>query len=105
MLPGTDGATEFLPFLNWTACSRHPELWPLQGGRGGRGICDREQPFARPQEQLTLPQLGGANVLKQPLQGPELQPCREVPTGMLGFTGLAQAEGADPSLGWRFWGA
>lgn len=36
-LPGTDGATEFLPFLNWTACSRHPELWPLQGGEGEGG--------------------------------------------------------------------
>lgn len=42
-LPGTDRATKFLPFLNWTACSCHPKLWPLW-----RGIRDREQPFILP---------------------------------------------------------
>lgn len=46
-LPGTDRATKLLPFLNWTACSCHPKLWPLWRGEG-KGIRDREQPFILP---------------------------------------------------------
>lgn len=53
--PGTDGAIEFLPFLNWTACSRHPELWPLQGGEEEGGYVTESSPSPAPRNNLPHP--------------------------------------------------
>lgn len=70
-LPGTDRATKFLPFLNWTACSCHPKPWPLWRGEGKGGYVTESSPSSSPGTRSQGPQ--------KPLQGLELQPWWEKP--------------------------
>lgn len=70
-LPGTDRATKLLPFLNWTACSCHPKLWPLWRGEGKGIYVTESSPSSSPG--------AGSRGPREPLRGLELQPCWEKP--------------------------